>query len=73
MTGVAGNLDIATTVMAECLGEFAAGARPLVIDEATGALAVALGSKSIVLLPDSVGAPKLTQEMLQAFGALAQS
>ncbi len=45
MTGVAGNLDIATTVMADCLGEIAAGTRPLVIDEETGALVVALGRR----------------------------
>ena len=39
---MAGNLDIATTVVVECLGNIVAGVRPLVIDEETGALAAAL-------------------------------
>ncbi len=45
--GVSGNLDIATSVVGDCLGNIALGARPLVIDEETGALAAALGRQGV--------------------------
>lgn len=40
-----GSMDIATTVVADCLADLAAGSRPLVIDEETGVLAAAIGRR----------------------------